>query len=143
MRETCSHWTTERFMRRLGKGHRRAGNAHMEPVQPSPRLNASSYTSPGATSPGLPGGAGGFPVIATDTQLFSGLRRRSLGSAIIDFTNAEPKGITADLRYPQGVNRIRNCYSVDPIPHFNKPHRQNLLTPASHYMEFYLGLTNA
>jgi len=99
----------------------------MEPAWPSPRLIPSGYTSPGATNPGLPGGIGGSPVIATNTQLFSGLRRRSPGLAVIEFTNAEPQGITADLRYPQSVNQIRSCYSVDPIPHFNKPSkRQNL-----------------
>ena len=81
----------------------------MEPVRPGPEPNPSSYTSLGATSLGLPGGAGGFPIITKNTQLLSGLRRHSLGLAVIEVTNAEPKGITADLRYHQGVNLNRTA----------------------------------
>jgi len=114
-------WEMGAVMGRLGGDTGSAGSTYTEPARPGLEPDLSSYTSLGATSLGLPGGAGGFPIIATGTQLFSGLRRRSLGLAVIEFTNAEPQGITADLRYPRGVNQIRNCYSVDSIPHFNMP----------------------
>jgi len=105
-------WEAGAVMRRRVGGIGSAGSTNTEPARPSPEPNPSSYTSPGATSPGLPGGAGGFPIIAKNTQLLSGLRRRTLGLAVIEFTNAEPKGITADLRYPQGVNQNRTATRV-------------------------------
>jgi len=77
---------------------------------------------------GSRGENGGSPVVATKTQLFSGLCVHSLGLAVIEFTSVGPQGITADLRYPWSVNQNGSCYSVDPIPHFNMPSkRQNLV----------------
>ena len=67
-------WETGAVMGRLGGDTGSARSTITEPARPSPKPNPSSYTSLGATSPGLPGGTGGFPIIVKNIQLLSGLR---------------------------------------------------------------------